>query len=91
IKAKVAVAKTQETVNKYAQAADRHVGAMNAFSRMEEKADRMLDTANAAAELDAAEEHDAAAALEAKYAKGGSQAVEDELAAMKAALGVADN
>ncbi|MCF0129006.1 MAG: PspA/IM30 family protein [Pseudobutyrivibrio sp.] len=88
IKAKVAVAKTQETVNKYAQAADRHVGAMNAFSRMEEKADRMLDVANAEAELDSAEEMDAAAALEAKYSKGSSQAVDDELAAMKEALGV---
>lgn len=89
VKAKVAVAKTQETVNKYAGAADRHVGAMDAFSRMEDKADRMLDSANAEAELNAAAETvDPAKALEEKYSSSGSQSVEDELAAMKAELGV---
>ena len=89
VKAKVAVAKTQETVNKYAGSAERAQGAMDAFSRMEDKADRMLDAANAEAELNsAADTVDPAVALEAKYGKGSSQSVEDELAAMKAELGV---
>lgn len=89
VKAKVAVAKTQETVNKYAGSAQRVEGAMDAFSRMEEKADRMLDSANAEAELNAmSSSTDPAAALAAKYGKGSSQSVEDELAAMKAELGV---
>lgn len=89
VKAKVAVAKTQETINKYAGAAEKHANAMDVFSRMEDKADRMLDSANAEAELNAAAEvADPAKALEAKYSSGGNQAVEDELAAMKAELGV---
>ena len=89
VKAKVAVAKTQETVNKYAGTAARTEGTMSAFSRMEEKADRMLDSANAQAELNsAASTADPAKALEAKYASGSSQAVDDELAALKAELGV---
>lgn len=89
VKAKVAVAKTQETVNKYAGSAQRVEGAMDAFSRMEEKADRMLDSANAEAELNAMSSNaDPAVALAAKYGKGSSQSVEDELAAMKAELGV---
>ncbi len=89
VKAKVAVAKTQETVNKYAGTAARTEGTMSAFSRMEEKADRMLDSANAEAELNsAASNADPAKALEAKYASGSSQSVDDELAALKAELGV---
>ena len=89
VKAKVAVAKTQETVNKYAGASQKVTGAMDAFSRMEEKADKMLDSANAEAELNSlSADVDPAKALEAKYSKGGNQAVEDELARMKAELGV---
>ena len=89
VKAKVAVAKTQETVNKYAGAAEKHVGAMDAFSRMEEKADKMLDSANAEAELNAAAETvDPAKALEAKYSSSNDKSVDDELAAMKAELGI---
>lgn len=89
VKAKVSVAKTQETVNKYASTAAKTDSTMSAFSRMEEKADRMLDSANAVAELDAAATTaDPAKELEAKYAKGSSQSVDDELAALKAELGV---
>lgn len=87
IQAKVAVAKTQETVNKYASAGDKAASTMDAFSRMEEKADKMLNTAEAYAELSEAPV-DPAKDLEAKYAKGSSQSVEDELAAMKAQMGL---
>ncbi len=87
IKAKVAVAKTQERVNKMGASADKLEGSLGAFSRMEEKADRMLDKANAMSELNSAAV-DEAKELELKY-KGASASasVEDELAAMKAKLG----
>ena len=51
IKAKVAVAKTQDKVNKMSSAGDRAAGAMSAFDRMEAKADEMLDRSNAMSEL----------------------------------------
>ena len=60
IKAKVAVAKTQEKVNKLGASADKAAGAMSAFERMEQKADQMLDKANAMAELNTAPVDEAA-------------------------------
>ena len=88
VKAKVAVAKTQERVNKIGASAEKAAGAMSAFERMERKADQMLDQANAMAELNAAPV-DEAAALEAKYASAaGDSAVADELAKLKAELGI---
>ena len=87
IKAKVAVAKTQEKVNKLGASADKAAGAMSAFERMEQKADQMLDKANAMA-LNTAPV-DEAAALEAKYAAdAGNAAVEDALAKLKAEMGL---
>ena len=66
IKAKVAVAKTQEKLNQFADKAGAAEDAMNAFKRMEEKADNMLDKANAMADLNS-EPVDAAKELEKKY------------------------
>lgn len=88
IKAKVAVARTQEKVNKLGASADKAASTMSAFARMEQKADKLLDQANAMAELNAAPV-DAAAALEAKYAASvGNAQVEDELAKLKAEMGL---
>ena len=88
IKAKVAVAKTQEKGSKVASSTDEAAGAMDAFARMERKADQMLDQANAMAELSAAPK-DEAAELEAKYAaQGSSSAVDAELAKLKAEMGL---
>lgn len=88
IKAKVAVAKTQEKINKLGASADKVEGTMGAFERMEAKADRMLDEASARSELDS-QPVDAAQALEEKYRNADTDAsVEDELAAMKAQLGL---
>ena len=88
VKAKMAVAKAQEKVNQVAAATDKANEAMSAFTRMEAKADAMLDQAEAMSELNSAPT-DPAAALEAKYAAAGSSAsVEDELAKMKAELGL---
>ena len=88
IKAKMAVAKTQEKVTGFTSGADKAESAIEAFNRMEEKADKMLDTADAMAEL-TEEPVDDAAALEAKYADAASDAaVEDELARLKADMGL---
>lgn len=86
VKAKVAVAKTQEKINKVSGSMDAASGSMRAFERMEEKADRMLDEANAVAELNE-EPADAASELEAKYA-GSSASVDDALEKMKQEMGL---
>lgn len=88
IKAKVAVAKTQDKVNKMSSAGDRAAGAMSAFDRMEAKADEMLDRSNAMSEL-SSEPADAAAELEKKYADSASTAAVDaELARLKEEMGL---
>ena len=87
IKAKVAVAKTQEKLNAFSGASDKTQDAMNAFGRMEDKANNMLDRANAMAELNS-EPVDAAKELEKKYAAAGSPSVEEELAKLKSDLGL---
>lgn len=88
IKAKVAVAKTQEMVSNFTAGADKAAGAMSAFDRMEAKADAMLDQANAMEELNKAPV-DKAAELEKKYAEAGNAAaVDDELAKLKAEMGL---
>ncbi len=87
IKAKVAVAKTQEKINEAGSAVGRSAGVQSAFERMEDKADRMLDEATAMAELNT-EPIDEAKALEEKYAKLGGTSVDDELAKLKGELGL---
>ena len=88
IKAKMAVAKTQEKVAGYTSGADKAESAIEAFNRMEEKADRMLDTTDAMAELNT-EPVDDAESLAEKYAGAAdSAAVDDELARLKAEMGL---
>lgn len=88
IKAKVAVAQTQDKVNDITQASSKAEGAMDAFSRMEAKADAMMDESNARAELDS-KGSDSAAELEKKYAEAGqTAAVDEELAKLKAEMGL---
>lgn len=88
IKAKVAVANTQDRLNKIGASADKAQGSLGAFDRMEEKADRMLDEASAMNELNS-QAVDDAVALEEKYKpQGASASVEDELAAMKQEMGL---
>lgn len=87
IKAKVRVAKAQQTVNKVGSSVSGAEKNLSAFSKMEAKADKMLDEANAMAELNSAGEESTVEALEAKY-KVSSPAVDDELAAIKAKMGM---
>lgn len=86
IKAKVAVAKTQQKVNKLTSGIDT-ASSISAFERMEAKANKMLDTANAEAELNA-NSGDPVDALADKYDATPDAAVDEELAKMKAELGL---
>lgn len=85
-KAKISMAKAQESINKTAAKANSAVN-FEAFNKYEEKADRMLAEANASAELD--EQTVTAESLTEKYTSAGDSAsVDDELAALKAKLGM---
>lgn len=87
IKGKLSVAKAQEKLNDVSDNVTRSESAMGSFKRMEDKANRMLDEANAMSELNS-EPVDSAKALEEKYASQTSAAVEDELERMKKDLGM---
>lgn len=88
IKAKVAVAKTQEKINKIGSSIQGAAANLSAFDRMEAKANQMLDKANAMAELNSTGASDSGVEdLMSKYDAQPSVAVEDELAALKARLG----
>jgi phage shock protein A len=81
LKAKWAVAKTQEKMNKLGASAAHSAGSISAFDRMEEKVNRALDEANAVAELNQGSNDDIAD-LEAKYDEPES-GIDNELAALK--------
>ncbi|RHP30308.1 PspA/IM30 family protein [Lachnotalea sp. AF33-28] len=87
IKAKVQVAKTQERLNKLGSSINGAADNLNAFDRMEAKANKMLDEANAMAELNQSAEESDIDNLAAKYDSEPSSEVDDELAALKAKLG----
>ena len=84
IKGKMAVAKTQERLNKMTSSLNGN-SSISAFERMEAKANAAMDKANAMAELNAGPK-DSLEDLTAKYANS-SSSVDDELAALKASLG----
>lgn len=86
IKAKIAVAKTQEKINKIGGSISGAQNSLNAFDRMEAKANKMLDTAEAMAELNTNSAEEDLDALKSKYSTDTS-GVDDELAALKAKLG----
>lgn len=83
IKSKMAVAKTQERLNKIGSSVSGANRSISAFNRMEDKVERALDEANAMAELNAAPKDDIND-LTAKY--DSRPDVEDELAALKAQI-----
>lgn len=86
VKSKVAVAKTQEKLNKISSSMSTASDAMNAFERMEQKADNMLDRANSTAELN--EDVDAGIeSLEDKY-NNPSASVDEELEKLKKEMGM---
>lgn len=85
IKGKLAVAKTQERINKMQSSVSGANDSISSFKRFEDLADRKLDEANAMAELNASTPDNDIADLTKKYST--SADVEDELAALKASLG----
>ena len=87
-KAKIAMAKAQESINKAVSKANSTVD-LSAFNAYEQKAERMLAEANATAELDA--DNVSVQSLTEKYNSGADSAsVDDELAALKAQLGLSE-
>ena len=89
IKAKLAVAKTQKRLNEIGSSIEGASDSLSAFDRMEAKADKMLDEANAMAELNSTSSaEDAIGDLKEKYDSVDSADVEDELASLKAQMGL---
>ena len=86
LKAKLAVAKTQEKMNKLASKIGDAGSSISDFEKLEAKIDKRLDEANAMAELNAGSDN-SIDALAAKYDTVQTSGVEDELAALKASMG----
>jgi phage shock protein A len=84
IKGKLAVAKTQERINKMGSSVVSANNSMASFEKYEEMADKALDKANAMAELNRSSSEQSIDDLAKKYDTNSS--VEDELAALKASL-----
>lgn len=84
IKAKIAVAKTQNRINGIGSSVEKSNSSLSAFDRMESRADKMLDEANAMASLNSTPS-DKISDLAKKYDSSPSS-VDDELAALKASL-----
>lgn len=88
IKAKMAAAKTQQRINQIGASAVGVANDMSAFERMEAKADKMLDEANAMAELNRTASEASIDDLASKYDNPqNDSSIDDELAALKAQLG----
>lgn len=89
LKAKVKVAETQKKINEFGSGMESAGNNAAAFDRMEEKVNRMLDEAEAIGELNDAGAKDDIDSLAAKYDSTGTvSAVDDELAALKAEMGM---
>jgi len=82
IKAKVASANMQNRLNEIGNSLNNSTQNLGAFARMEEKANSMLDQANAMAELNAVPVDETASLME-KYSTNSAPSVEDELSSLK--------
>ena len=89
IKAKVATAKMQERINKMGSSINNSKLSLDSFSRIEEKANKMLDEANVMAELNS-KPSDGIEDLMSKY-DSKTSSVEDELAALKSGNNIIDD
>lgn len=88
IKAKVRLAKAQKDINKVTSKIDAASG-FASFQRIEDRADSMLAIAQAEAELNTFSASNEVDRLASKYDSSPDLAVSDELAQLKAKLGVA--
>ncbi len=87
IKAKIRLAKAQQDINKMTSKVNSE-SSFASFQRMEDKADAMLDMAAAEAQLNATTATSEVDSLTSKYDASPDAAVQDELAALKAKMGV---
>ena len=85
IKGKLAVAKTQERINKMSSSIAGANNSIASFKKYEEMADKALDKANAMAKLNASSPDQTIEDLTKKYASDSN--IDNELAALKASLG----
>lgn len=88
IKAKIKLAKAQQDINKMTSKFGDSSSSFAAFQRIEDKADAMLDIANATSELNSTSASSEVDNLSAKYDASPDAAVQDELAALKAKMGM---
>lgn len=89
LKAKVKMAETQKKINSLGSGMESAGSNLAAFDRMEEKVNRMMDEADAMSELQSAAEEQSIESLMKKYdTAGAGSAVDDELAALKAEMGL---
>ena len=91
LKAKMAVANTQEKLNKVGSSVNGAIGNMSKFDEMEAKINKKLDTANAMAELNNSQKEENIESLIAKYDnenKNTSSEIDDELSELKSKLGL---
>ena len=91
LKAKMAVANTQEKLNKVGASVNGAIGNMSKFDEMEAKINKKLDTANAMAELNNSQKEENIEDLIAKYdneTKNTSSEIDDELSELKSKLGL---
>ena len=91
LKAKMAVANTQEKLNKVGSSVNGAIGNMSKFDEMEAKINKKLDTANAMAELNNSQKEENIDDLNAKYdneTKNTSSEIDNELSELKSKLGL---
>ena len=89
LESRKAAIKAQERLNSIGSSVTGANNSMAAFSKMEAKANKMLDEANAMAELNQSQEDSDIDNLAAKYDSAPQDAaVDDELAALKAKMGL---
>ena len=89
LKAKVKVAQTQRKITEMGSGMESAGNNAAAFERMEEKVNRMLDEADAVGELNTSSEEEDLDKLASKYDSTETvSAVDDELAALKAEMGM---
>lgn len=89
LKAKARVAETQKKMNGLGSGMEGAGSNLAAFDRMEEKVNKMFDEADAMSELNDAGKEDSLEELAKKYDNDNkTSAVDDELAALKAELGM---
>ena len=89
LKAKCKVAETQKKINELSSSTGKAAGSIAKFDQLEEKINKKLDAADAMAELNGAQKENTIEDLKEKYDDGArAAAVDEELAALKASMGI---